>query len=924
MYNQDGLLFGGEIEPFTEGWVTSDGANVRLPDTVASKADGPVILHNTLPSTLPEGAVLTICSTYQSTEVLIDGVSIYAWSLENKALFIRPFGLPCYLIAIPASAASKPIELRLRPSAAGDSISIYSIQLGDGVATTVSFVGDHIDTLILFFILTALFILFTVLVFLYRKQMSGYSKDAAILSAFIALATTWMITDSPLSLLFSRNIVTIYYASAFAQMLMPAPMVLFIRRFVHRGRQLLNGLAALVFINFFICIGLLLFGVADIIQTLFTTHILQLLSCVAGVTLCIIEILRFKRREAIEIFAGYSLLCLFGGTSVIIFSINGNPSSSMFVRIGITAFVLILGFGVVRRGISELAKSKSYRSITLSIPCGICQLSDLETGGIIYANSSYYKMFGYTESSAKKAGFTTSNFTVLASDLPLLRDKIKENAMDRLVTFEAEARHKTKNGETIWILSRYTVDPNDKGTITAVMIDITDRKQTEEKLRISEEEYRITTRHSNKRIIRYDIRTKTGYGQQEDGSHFGLPPYLEDIPESVIAAGIVAPDSISAHRAFYDAIFRGEREGSAVVSMLEKASGEFKWYHFDFTTIFDDEGKPAQAIISFYDITLQRQKELAFRRWQQSYDAIPKSATNYYEYNLTNDVFEHSEGAMLPPIPEHIPGKLSDVAAYIAKKYIFRADVKNWLDFMCRDRFMEGYTCGRHSEKIEFRRLTNDTPMWTSLNVQLIPDPYSSTVKAYFLLEDIDEQKKAEILLQERSTLDSLTGLLNRGAFIEKFNAILKGSSAEAEHAFIMLDIDNFKTINDTLGHNIGDALLERIAGMLKYSLRADDLCGRLGGDEFVICLKNMSLGRTLEARINDISALIYDETTWSVPVSASFGISGFPCDGRTFDELYQKADIALYKVKARGRGGFAVYDPQLSFDDLSVPNKHL
>jgi diguanylate cyclase (GGDEF)-like protein len=239
---------------------------------------------------------------------------------------------------------------------------------------------------------------------------------------------------------------------------------------------------------------------------------------------------------------------------------------------------------------------------------------------------------------------------------------------------------------------------------------------------------------------------------------------------------------------------------------------------------------------------------------------------------------------------------------------------------MARDRLLELYAAGQHSQKSEFRRLTGGVPKWTSVSVQLIPDPYSSDVKGYFMLEDIDERKKAEINLQVRSTLDSLTGLLNRATFVEKFNEILLRSDLETQHALIMLDIDNFKMINDSLGHSAGDALLINIASKLKYALRSDDLCGRLGGDEFVIFLKNMHLGKPLETRVNDLCSMICDEESFGVAVSASFGISNFPYDGLTFDELYKKADIALYRAKAQGRGGYAVYDPQLSFDDMALP----
>jgi diguanylate cyclase (GGDEF)-like protein len=447
--------------------------------------------------------------------------------------------------------------------------------------------------------------------------------------------------------------------------------------------------------------------------------------------------------------------------------------------------------------------------------------------------------------------------------------------------------------------------------------------RTEAKLRISEEEYRIATRHSNKLILRLDIAARTTYRQSDIPSVFGVPNVIENVPESIIEAGTVAPDSVEAFRNFYDAIFSGEREGSAVLCLYDSNTGAFRWYHFDFTSIFDDGGKPVQAIISFYDVTLQRQKELAFRRWQQSFEAIPKSAATSYEYNLTVDVLEHEEGGMLPPLPGHIPRCLADVSAYIARRYVYREDVKSWLAFMNRNRLLERYAAGYHTDKTEFRRTIGDTPLWTSLSLQLIPDPFSPDVKCYFQFEDIDEKKKAELSLQERSTTDALTGLLNRITFIEKFTNILSNSGPDTKHALIMLDIDNFKMINDTLGHNAGDTLLINIADKLKYALRGDDLCGRLGGDEFVICLKNMNLGKSLEARVGDLCSLLCDANTWGVTVSASFGIAGFPDDGRTFDELYQKADIALYKAKAQGRGGYAVYDPQLTFDDLSVPARH-
>jgi diguanylate cyclase (GGDEF)-like protein/PAS domain S-box-containing protein len=926
IYNQDGLLFGGETADFTAGWKTGDGEAVSLPGTVRADADGSVELYNTLPAALEEeGNVLSLRTSYQSLDVTVNGEGIYTWDIRDKAMFLKPFGLSTYLISIPVSAAGQTVELKLTPNQQGSDIRIDSIALGSGVTSAVALISENVGTILLFCLLAILFVLIAAFAVVFRKRYTGQStSDALYLSAFVALSAVWILSDSSLLLLLTPNVAATFYISLFSLMLLPVPLLLFMRRYTRHGKMVLDAVASLVLLNFFVCLFLLYFGVADLVQTLFTSHILELVSAAVVLTLCLYEFIRYRRRDAAEVFFGFGLLCLCAVGAVAAYSMKGNSESALLSHTGLTVFVLALGSGVARRGIQEMARSKSYEKLTLTIPSGICRIESFDTSRIVFANEFFYRMFGYTEEEAQEVGFTTADYTVLPSDLRAMKEKIKKHFAVSTSRFETEVRHVRKDGEIIWILARYRMDMGGFGPITLVMIDITDRKQMEEKLRISEEEYRIATLHSNKLIFRLDIRTRTSYCQSTIPSVFtDVPSVMENVPESILSSGMVAQDSTGTFKGFFDAIYAGGHEGNAVVSLYDRKAGEYRWYHFDFTSIFDDLGKPAQAIITFYDVTLQRQKELAFQRWQQSYNSIPKSASNYYEYNLTDDRFEHEEGGMLPSFPEDIPWKLRDIASYVAEHYVYADDAENWLSFMSRDKLLERYTAGQHTDKTEFRRLKDGEPKWTSVSVQLIPDPYSSDVKGYFLLEDIDEQKKAVINLQERSTHDSLTGLLNRAAFIEKFNEILLRSDLETQHALIMLDIDNFKAINDTLGHNTGDALLINVASKLKYALRSDDLCGRLGGDEFVICLKSMNLGKPLETRVNDLCNMIYDDHSSGVSVSASFGIAGFPYDGLTFDELYKKADIALYKAKSQGRGGFAVYDPQLSFDDMSVPLKH-
>ncbi len=917
-YGRDSFLFGGGAADFTAGWYYDGGSPASLPGRLRDRrGDGAITLVNILPCTLDDGSVLFIRSTCQSLSVIANGDTIYTWQPSGG-----PLGLSSHIVTLPSEYAGRSVRLQLQPARPGGTVRVYDVVLGNAVSVTAAIVADNSDTVILFFIMAVFCILMIVSSLLFVRQGAGFRPaDLLYLSVFAALAAAWMLTGSELMLLAQNTAVT-QYGSMLSLMLLPVPLLMFARGIFRRFKSLLQALTVIVLLNFFVCAVLTHAGVAGFTQTLFSSRILGPASYGVAAAVGMLEYRRHKRRELLGIPLGFGLFFLFSSIESIAFFITGSPFTAVLLRIGLTLFIFCVGFVILRRTFGEIAHSKSYASLTRSIPSGICRIESFETCRILFANDFYYKMFGYTPGEAKNAGFVTSDFTVLPEDLPAMKETIEKTFADNFYRVETEARHRKKNGEIIWVLSRYTLEPFGRGAITAVMIDITDRKHMEEKLRISEEEYRIASLHSNKMILRLDIKTRACHSQQNTHQLFGLPPVLENTPDALLESGIVAHDSISPFRQFFEAIYRGERMGSVVVSLFNRNSGEYGWYHFDFTSIFDDDSNPVQAIISFYDVTHQHQKELAYQRWQQSYNAIPKNAANYYEYNLSGDVLELEEGGMIPPIPESVPRRLSDIARYIASNHVLPEDNELWTSFMSRDRLLERYANGQYTDKVEFRRLSGGKAYWTMVSVQLIPDPYSANVKGCFLLEDIDAQKRAELILQERSTRDPLTGLLNRLSFIEQFNDILKKSDANTQHALIMLDIDNFKTINDTLGHAAGDALLVSIASKLKYALRAGDLCGRLGGDEFVICLKNMNLGKPLESRVNDLCKLICQEQIQGIPVSASFGIASFPSDGASFEELYEKSDIALYKVKTRGRGGFALYDPQLSFEDLTYSGR--
>lgn len=178
------------------------------------------------------------------------------------------------------------------------------------------------------------------------------------------------------------------------------------------------------------------------------------------------------------------------------------------------------------------------------------------------------------------------------------------------------------------------------------------------------------------------------------------------------------------------------------------------------------------------------------------------------------------------------------------------------------------------------------------------------------------EQEKARALAL--ASQDHLTGLANRRMFQEMASAELKRARRSRNlYALLFFDLDRFKVINDTLGHGVGDRLLQEVAARLRGAVREYDLVARLGGDEFVVLLSEVPseefVAQLAAKLVQGLSAPYHDLDGHDVETSPSVGIALYPRDGQHLDALLMHADQAMYSVKARGRGFFSFYDASLN-----------
>ena len=167
--------------------------------------------------------------------------------------------------------------------------------------------------------------------------------------------------------------------------------------------------------------------------------------------------------------------------------------------------------------------------------------------------------------------------------------------------------------------------------------------------------------------------------------------------------------------------------------------------------------------------------------------------------------------------------------------------------------------------------------------------------------------------LLHQATHDELTGLPNRTLLADRVaRAIANASINKKKFAVYFIDIDGFKAINDSLGHNVGDAVLRELAGRLRAKLRKEDVVARFGGDEFVVLVEHIAESRVagdLAEKLLDCFQEDFDLVDTHMTVSPSIGISMYPDDGTTIEALLKNADAAMYEVKGAGRNGYRFFD---------------
>lgn len=362
------------------------------------------------------------------------------------------------------------------------------------------------------------------------------------------------------------------------------------------------------------------------------------------------------------------------------------------------------------------------------------------------------------------------------------------------------------------------------------------------------------------------------------------------------------PDAEDDSEGFQDAFL--EHGGRELEVRRRRKSGEIFWASLQLSLLRDELGEPSGLIGYLSDITPRIENEKTMR--------------------LQSHIFEHSDESILITDAQRrilsVNPAFTEITGYTEREVIGRTQsllrsdrhpAKFYEDIWARVEQDGSW----HGEVWSRRKNGEEFPGWASISLVKNRD---GQISNYFsIFTDITERKKAEERIHYLAYYDGLTGLPNRAMLYKLIDQALVEARRNRLHgAILFIDLNRFKPINDTLGHAIGDQLLQQVAERLRAAVRNEDVVARLGGDEFIVALFDITRREHAAVVAQKVLAALdppFHVEAYEFKIGAAIGISVYPRDGFDTESLLRMADIAMYRAKKNGADGYAFYSHEMN-----------
>lgn len=530
---------------------------------------------------------------------------------------------------------------------------------------------------------------------------------------------------------------------------------------------------------------------------------------------------------------------------------------------------------------------------------------------IIYANAGFKETFGVTDEHIT-SGINLMD-VVAPQEAGFIKQKIKEQLTSRN-TVDMQCRMLAKN-RLIWVSSKgkHVIEQRNEeiDVIIWVCLDVSEEMKRNEEIRINEERYRIAV--SNTQSIVFDYLIKEHCIIHDNDiieREYHIPKRVENVPEDIQNFAMIhEEDKECVMKCFYQ-IELGEKEAYCEYRLIGKGYRN-RWFSMKLVTIFDDHHCPRKAVGILHDISEQKELEQLADKESTLRETILKDAIDFYVIDLTRNQFveghENWKKDMLIPSDD-----FDAVNHWIETEYIHPDDIAEFEEVVNRERLLNRFHSGRLRDRITYRRRVergSTQYIWVNTTLHLLRSKVTQDIIAICNIQNVTEEKEKEVQLIKQAQKDLLSGMLNK-ITTQKMIMEYLDEHPDESCAFFLIDIDNFKNVNDTLGHAKGDEVIHEISQRIISLFRSDDILGRIGGDEFVVFMKHTPKDVAERKAILLCEALRMElsNTKECVLVSATIGIALSPTDGLDFITLYQHGDEALYRIKNEGKNNYGFY----------------
>ncbi|MCG9754116.1 EAL domain-containing protein [Shewanella insulae] len=520
----------------------------------------------------------------------------------------------------------------------------------------------------------------------------------------------------------------------------------------------------------------------------------------------------------------------------------------------------------------------------------------------IKVNPRLCKMLKYSETELLNRTWTElTYFEDLKADMTQFQRMLK----GEIDAYEMDKRFVAKDGEIVYTHLTVACRRNNNivDMVIAGAIDITEHKRAEMAMRTSQERLALVLESSDLGMWDWDIKSNETKRNPWCAKVLGCD--IERLNrDSRIWIDAIHPQDRMAVLNSIDRHLKGESQKHSIEYRLISLSGEEHWILDTGKVVSRDRnGQPTRMCGVHSDITEQKKVQ----------ESLELAASVYNNSSEAMSVQDH-KGHIIT-----INAAFTSITGYSEEEALAQ-----------NIRILQSVRTPR-SQYDEMNRAIRDTGYWQGelwiknksgeeymvwLTINTIFDQHGQVYRRVALFSDITEKKEAEHIIWKQANYDPLTGLPNRRMLLEYLSTeILRIDRNRSHFALMFLDLDFFKEVNDTLGHDMGDLLLQETAKRLKGCIRESDVVARLGGDEFTVVLSGIDSPSGVERVAQSILERIAepyslgDETAY---ISASIGITIYPDDATSIEGLLKHADQAMYAAKEQGRNRFHYFTPSM------------